>query len=153
MIVVSKNSRLYKTYAFLAGVMIFSIFTPKARTFNDPLPVFRDLCTFLRTTIFYIFLAIPMWALFIFSFLNLFYEAYISATTLTLEPTIGLIFFLGSVCLGLATLAGIVIGILTLIEKATETTSESTFYNITKEAIKSRHDKFCKIIKVKNSDD
>ena len=146
MITVSKNSTLYKVYNTLAKTMLFRPVTPL--DWKEDTAAFRDLCTFLRTTLFYIFISLPSWFLFLYAIYSVVYEAIVSAVTLEVQVTTHIVFFL----LGLATFFGILfLGLFYLFKLfgyLTDKTGNSDFIELITEAVKSKHDKLCKIIKV-----
>lgn len=146
MITVSKNSTLYKVYNVLANTMFFRPVTPL--DYRDDTAAFRDLCTFLRTTLFYVFISVPSWFLFLYAIYSIIFESIMSAVTLELQVTTHIIFFL----LALSSFFGLLFLTLFLMFKfigyVTNKTSDSDFVDLITEAVKSKHDKLCKIIKV-----
>ena len=76
MLTVSRNSALFKTYNALSKTMLFSTVTPIK--YNGDTDAFRDLCTFFRTTLFYLIISIPSWILFLYAFFNVIYELVLS---------------------------------------------------------------------------
>lgn len=152
MIVVSKNSRLYKTYSILSRTMIFSLFSP-SKDYSSHVPAFRDLCTFLRTTLLYLFLAIPLWILFLASIGNLIYQIVITVITFQVQPAplvVGFIAFAFGI-LGLM-IGTIALGCV-LLDAITKSTNRSEFIGLVKEAVKSKHENICKVIKVVDKKD
>jgi len=152
MIVVSKNSRLYKTYSILSRTMIFSLFSP-SKDYSDHVPAFRDLCTFLRTTLLYLFLAIPLWILFLGSIGNLIYQTIITAITFQVQPAPLVVGFIAFAFGILAALMGAVALGCWTVDAVTNSTNKSEFISLVKEAVKSKHENICKIIKVVDKKD
>ena len=152
MIVVSKNSRLYKTYSILSRTMIFSLFSPR-KDYSNHVPAFRDLCTFLRTTLLYLFLAIPLWILFLGAIGNLIYQIIISVITFQLQPAPLVVGFI----LAAFGILGLMIGTIALgcvlLDAITKSTNRSEFIGLVKEAVVSKHEKICKTIKVVEKED
>ena len=152
MIVVSKNSRLYKTYSILSRTMIFSLFSP-SKDYSNHVPAFRDLCTFLRTTLLYLFLAIPLWILFLGAICNLIFEIIVTITTFQIQPAPLVVGFI----LTAFGILGLMIGTLALgcvlLDAITKSTNRSEFIGLVKEAVVSKHEKICKTIKVVEKED
>ncbi len=147
MIVVSKNSRLYKTYSILSRTMIFSLFSPR-KDYSDHVPAFRDLCTFLRTTLLYLFLAIPLWILFLGSIGILIYQTVITVITFQIQPAPLVIGFIAFAFGILSALVGAIALSCWAIDAVTDSTNKSEFINLVKESVKNKHENICKIIKV-----
>lgn len=146
MLTVSKNSALFKTYNALAKLMLFSSVTPLKYTGETD--AFRDLCTFLRTTLFYLLISIPSWVLLIFAIFNVVYELVLSVLNFKLEITTAMIVTMGGLATAIGLLGLVLFILFTIAEKVTGKAGDSDFINMVTEAVKSKHEKVCKIIKV-----
>ena len=146
MLTVSRNSALFKTYNALSKTMLFSTVTPIK--YNGDTDAFRDLCTFFRTTLFYLIISIPSWILFLYAFFNVIYELVLSVLNFKLEVTTTIIVVLGGLATAIGLLGLVLLILFTIAEKVTGKAGDSDFINMVTEAVKSKHEKVCKIIKV-----
>lgn len=146
MINVTKNSRLYNFYKTLSKIMIFSMVTPDS---CGSLAVFRDICSFIRINLLYIFVAIPLWIVVLITLVSI----PVSLVLSVIEGSMG-IMTTAVLVYGLV-VATIFLGIFLCMQalKLISKTTESEISTIISESIKSRHDKFCKIIKVVDKKD
>ena len=148
---VSRNSALFKTYNALSKTVLFSTVTPIKC--NGDTDAFRDLCTFFRTTLFYLIISIPSWILFLYAFFNVIYELVLSVLNFKLEVTTTIIVALGGLVLAICILGSILYLLFALAEKTTDKVGDSDFLHLMSEAIKNKHRKICKIIKVVDKND
>lgn len=146
MITVNKNSRLYKIYNALSTVMLFSWVTPKK--WDKETDAFRDLCTFLRTTLFYLFISIPSWILFLGGICFTIYQLFVSLFTLQLNSSTETMLFLLASAAGISVLGGIFFVGYVIVDKVYYKATDSNFGELVFEAVKSKHEKICKIIRV-----
>lgn len=145
MITISKQSKTYKFYDFLSKIFLFQNVTPFR---CGEIDTFRDICTFARVTLLYLFFSFP---LFIGFFATIFYSIYSlfhSLFTLTISPTTAILSFIACVAIGLGTIVGGIILLITGYEKVSDKVGENTFISLISESISSKHNKFCQILKV-----
>ena len=167
MIVITKNSKLYKLYSALGNLAFFSFITPKKQYNDNEITTFRDLCTFLRTTILYLLISIPSIVLFIGMTLYTLYAIVCSIFTMSLLPAA--VAPLGIFLLAIVSLVAFTIIVLggKAVSKIGEFTTETlespsaskvkikaaksfSFIKLIFEALKAKHDKICKVIDVKD---
>lgn len=148
MISIDKQSKTYKFYDFLSKVFAFRSVTP---FFRGEIETFRDICTFARVTLLYIFFSLPIFILFFASIFFTIYSVIASIITLEPSPSTFIVVVIGGAVLALAGLVAGVIGIITLLDKATDSVSRNTFFTLVVESVSSKHNKFCKMLKVVDS--
>lgn len=147
MFTVSRDSLLYKTYNMLAKIMVFSIFTPT--NWKQDTEAFRDICTFLRTTLCYLFIAIPMWIMILYGIFNIAYDTVVTFATMSMQNTSYIIVGLGTLA-GIFAILGLILFILfVLVEKVWDKAGDSSsLWSLTVQAIKDKHNSVCQQIKV-----
>lgn len=140
----TKTSKTYNFYKKLSKVFVFKQLTPKG---NVNL-VFTDLCTFLRTTLYYIFIGIPYYFLSVFLiFVSIYYNIlYISSGYLN-SFVLLLLSVLAIVCV-----MAIIYYTCVFFSKKSKKLKEDSWLYLTSTAIKSKHDKICKRIKLENNE-
>ena len=149
MIVINKQSKTFKFYDLLSKVFFFSLVTPINQHWNgNSTAIFRDICTFARTNLLYIFLSLPLMLAFIGTIIFTIYSIISAAITLSFNPTIQITGFFLAIASGIALLCGIVFSIFYIIEKSSKKFENNTFINLVTTSIKNKHNSFCQIIKV-----
>lgn len=150
MITISKQSKTYKFYNFLSNVFIFRSVTPFSRGWRNygEMETFRDICTFARVTLLYIFFSLPIFITFFASILYTIYSILLSLFTLEMNPSSSVVLVVTSVVLGLAAICFTALGFVYLINKATNKVGDNTLISLVKESIVSKHNKFCQVLKV-----
>ena len=162
MITISKNSRLYKFYIYLSTLPLFYQLTPfseatRKTNYEKVNMTFNDICTFLRTTLLYMFVALPISLTSISCIFIIIYNTVVSTIQGDVNLFMAIIFSLIAVVLIGASIIGIIYFFISsntsktfkenIIEKFSDENTKSWFVLMCK-AIKAKHDKVCKQIKV-----
>lgn len=143
MIEISKKSKLYRFYNKLAQLPVFKPLTP---TYYGETQAFTDVCTFLRVTLFYIFIAFPVFLAFYLSPIFIIYGIYESIINSNVHPTIFLpLIFLVIISCGTVFIL-FIMSVAWLLGKG----SKASFVNLIAEGVRAKHNKLCKIIKLKD---
>lgn len=149
MIVINKQSKTFKFYNFLSQLFFFSMVTPINQNWEGKsTAIFRDICTFARTNLFYLFISLPLMLSFIGTIFFTFYSIISAAVTLNSNPTFEIVVSLLGFFLFLSLIVGLIFLTMFIIDKSSKKLEDNTFLSLVKTSVKNKHNKFCQTLKV-----